>query len=292
MRSKKLLTIVTGIITIVSFPLLFVISHGTVAYDIDLAFFGSAVLSFIMSFSEYLVARREAMEDFFKEFLKLKNEILKYPPIKISMPLNMFQKILLEEWNNEDFYIPGIKRDTKARDEYKRWRLNGGHSHSSIDKDVDVEIAKQVTLAKQTAKDYDRVINTEAFQSAWGRIDFFDRPYQKHVYEKLYKPLIDVVGEFDSNRIYLHYFSTGETKNLPVAFKYCVDDSVQIYRRKETDESDRFFVQCEENLSPQLDAPLLEFWIKMYHPSKQQIDDEKKNYSGKSHSIWSAEIGK
>ena len=249
-------------------PLLFVITQDTVAYDIDLAFFGSAVLGCIMSYSEYLIARREAMEDFFKELLKIKNEILKYPPIKISMPLDIFKRILLEEWKNSAFYIPGSKIDIKARDELKKWTLNGGRSYDSIDNDVDKEIGKQIALAKQTVKEYDHAIDTEKFQSAWGRIDFFDKSYQKNVYEKLYKPLIDIVDKIDSKRIHLHYFNTGETTNLPVVFKCCVDDSEQIYRRKEKEETDRFLIQCEEKLTPQLDAPLLEFWIKMYHPSK------------------------
>ncbi|WP_135358334.1 hypothetical protein [Lactimicrobium massiliense] len=75
------------------------------------------------------------------------------------------------------------------------------------------------------------------------------------------------MDEIDSKRIHLFYFNTGEAQNLPVAFKSCVDDSEQIYIRKETDKSDGFLIQCEEKLTPQLDEPLLEFWIKMYHPS-------------------------
>lgn len=120
MRSKKLLTIVTGMITLISLPILLVIRRGTVLYDIDLAFFGSAVLSCIMAYSEYLVARREAMEDFFSEFLKMRKELLKFPPIMIDMPLEMFQSILKDERRNEAICVLEMKNETQASDELKK----------------------------------------------------------------------------------------------------------------------------------------------------------------------------
>ena len=292
MRSKKLLTIVTGIITLVSFPLLFVILRGTVFYDIDLAIFGSATLGCIMAYSEYLVARREAMDEFFREFLKLRNELLKFPPIKVDFPLELFQKVLLEEWENEVSYALETKKETKAVDELIQWKLGSFQSNVSIEKDIKNQINKEIDLAKQTIHDYDRVISTETFKSSWERIDFFKKSYQRRVYEKLYKPLINIVNILEKRRIHLHFFNTGEARNLPVAFKYCIEDSNEIYTRSENDSQEKFLAQCEEKLSSQFDEELFDFWKKTYHPSKLQCEDEKRYISGKSHAIWSMEIWK
>ena len=107
---------------------------ANVLYDIDLAIFGCAALSCIMAYSEYLVARREAMDEFFKEFLKLGNDLLKFPPIKVDLPLELFQKILSEEWKNEVSYVLGTEKETKAVDEFKQWQLDSLRSNDSIDK--------------------------------------------------------------------------------------------------------------------------------------------------------------
>lgn len=100
------------------------------------------------------------------------------------------------------------------------------------------------------------------------------------------------MDSIEYNRIHLHFFNTGEAKNLPVAFQCCIDDSNKIYIRTEDDSKEKFLVQCEEILSSQFDAELFDFWKKTYHPSKQQCEDEKKNYSGKNHVVWSAIINK
>jgi hypothetical protein len=156
-----------------------------------------------------------------------------------------------------------------------------------LDENDDDLFSKQIDLAKKAIQDYDRVIDTEAFNSAWGRIDFFNRSYQKRVYEKLYKPLIDIINSIERMRIHLHFFNTGESKNLPVAFQSCVDDSNKIYIRTEEDSKEKFVAQCEEKLSSLFDAELFDFWKKTYNPSRQQCKDEEKNYSSKSHIVWS-----
>lgn len=71
MRSNKLLTIWAGLIAAVSLVAMITVQQGTKVYDISLGIFCSALLSCFMSYAQYLVSKREVMENFYIEFLKL-----------------------------------------------------------------------------------------------------------------------------------------------------------------------------------------------------------------------------
>lgn len=93
------------------------------------------------------------------------------------------------------------------------------------------------------------------------------------------------MNTFERRRIHLHFFNTGEDRNLPVAFKYCIEDSNEIYTRIEDDSQEKFLAQCEEKLSSQFDEEPFDFWKNTYHPSKLQCEDEENNIIRKSHSV-------
>ena len=61
MAAKKWLTIITLIVTVLSFlGIIFSRNSSKLCYDLLLAMFGSALLGLIMSVTEYFVERRKA----------------------------------------------------------------------------------------------------------------------------------------------------------------------------------------------------------------------------------------
>lgn len=66
MRGKKWMTIITFLFAVIALIIAVVIGKGCacIAYDVTMAIFGSALLGFIMSLTEYFVERRSAMEWF------------------------------------------------------------------------------------------------------------------------------------------------------------------------------------------------------------------------------------
>ena len=69
MRGKKWLTIITFGCTVIALIIAFAVGKdsGCITYDIAMAVFGSALLGFIMSLTEYFVEKRNAMECFWQE---------------------------------------------------------------------------------------------------------------------------------------------------------------------------------------------------------------------------------
>ena len=124
MQSKKLLTIVTGMIGIVSFVLVLILPQASKTYDLILALFGSAALGCFMSLAEYYVARREAMEDFYNEVIKLWQQLWDLPTVDINIPMNLFKKVLLENWNNESARLLGLPEKTEAREKLRDWYMS------------------------------------------------------------------------------------------------------------------------------------------------------------------------
>lgn len=102
MRGKKNLTIITFLCTASALlcAILTAKETGSIVYDIALAIFGSSLLGFVMSLTEYFVERRSAMECFWQEARKVLSKFRKVKYIDIDAPVDLLHACFLEEWNN------------------------------------------------------------------------------------------------------------------------------------------------------------------------------------------------
>lgn len=296
MRSKRLLTIVTGLITVGSFLCIMLMDKGTCekCYDLVLALFGSAALGCIMSYSEYLVVKKEAMEDFYCEFRKLLTALLQLPVIGITIPMDLFQSILLEDWNNDiskRYHHSNVQKKQLASCKFSKWRCGNQivQKQSSVETDRQI-IRCNVSEAKRDIEKYDDVlsnISIEELDIAFGRLNFFNRKYRKRVYKELYKPLKDLLYKTLGYKTNLHMFSTGSSRNIPVAFQYCLKISDNLYSRTEEDVTNEFKVTVDEKLTKQYNKSLCDFYSRIYHPIKNHMKDEMERKEDNKNVAWS-----
>lgn len=101
-ESKKWLTIITLIITVLSLFLAIIIGKDSncITYDISMAVFGGAALGFIMSLTEYYVERRKAMEEFWLQASKVLNELKKIKYLDVDAPVNLIVDAIREDSSN------------------------------------------------------------------------------------------------------------------------------------------------------------------------------------------------
>ena len=94
MRAKKWLTIITCVCSFLSLIIALIIgkSSNAIAYDIALAVFGSALLGFIMSLTEYFTERRNAMERFWDLARRALNQLRKIEYIEYSIHERMSEE--------------------------------------------------------------------------------------------------------------------------------------------------------------------------------------------------------
>lgn len=275
MQSKKLLTIVTGMIGIVSFVLVLILPQASKTYDLILALFGSAALGCFMSLAEYYVARREAMEDFYNEVIKLWQQLWDLPTVDINIPMNLFKKVLLENWNNESARLLGLPEKTEAREKLRDW-YNVSKDGKFDDESLDNLINKNIKIARNAIESYDIHISTENIQRVYGRLCFFSKKFQNWVFTTIYKPLTDRVDEINKKTRNLHDLYMGDNRNEPVAFKEVMEISDSIYTRKENDLKLDFRVLIDDKIYPLLNEPMIKLWENIYFPSKQELENEKK----------------
>ena len=110
MKAKKWLTIITFICSAIS-ALIGVYTHfkcnGGIVYDFAMAIFGSALLGFIMSITEYFPERKKTMENFWTETYKVIDAMQKLKYVDIDEPKDIVLAALHEEQNNEYIYSLG-----------------------------------------------------------------------------------------------------------------------------------------------------------------------------------------
>lgn len=111
MKVKKLLTIITLVITVLSLVITFVIGKNSncIIYDISMAIFSGAALSFIVSLTEYYVEKRKAMEEFWLQAIKILNKLKKIKYLDVDAPINLIVDAIQEEDSNALY-----KKDRKS----------------------------------------------------------------------------------------------------------------------------------------------------------------------------------
>lgn len=118
MSGKKWLTIITFVCTVIALIVAFLVGKdsGCIAYDIVMAVFGSALLGFIMSLTEYFVEKRRAMECFWQEARDALIKLRKVKYIDITAPVELVHACFQEEWSNgfRKIIDPTAKDDAKT----------------------------------------------------------------------------------------------------------------------------------------------------------------------------------
>lgn len=131
MKAKKWLTIITLVVTLVAMIVALYAKYKKcdLAYDFSMAIFGSALLGFIMSLTEYFTERRKAMEDFLRASYKVYSKLRKIKYIDTDEPRDLIIDCIAEEQRN-DLYCGlegetakamGMIVDHTKRDEYIAW---------------------------------------------------------------------------------------------------------------------------------------------------------------------------
>lgn len=274
MRSKKWLTIVTGLISITSLItiVLYPCASGKL-YDIIQAFFGGAALGFIMSFTEYFPTRRAAMERFWDEGFQCLRIITKVKPIALSEPPELlidairekrYANIHGEAFNNLCHYIEQknlISRDENTSDDMYEAMLE---SYSE----------DKINTAEEQFKDHIESLRlllslpVHELDTAYGDLDFF---FNKKVREELaYKNILlyvrnlkNAVAEQD-----FHFKLLDENKGN---FAICCMKALQLDKLIFKTESDSSCVyKIYNDAADQLEQSLEDFRVRIYRGAKAE----------------------
>lgn len=232
MRGKKWLTIIIFACTLISLVVAFMIGKNAncIGYDIAMAVFGSALLGFIMSLTEYIVERRNAMECFWQEARNVLVKLRKVKYINIDDPLDLIHACFQEERSNEFRKILDPTAKDDAKDALISWFEENIPMSWSEDDDISAKLDKMYESQMQHYQDeYMKCIDSyiEASQidlrllgNAYGNLDFLmcNKCIRGKVYSDIYEKIRSI-----HNQLLLESYHFSLLKNEKGNFPVCAE---------------------------------------------------------------------
>lgn len=211
MKAKKWLTIITFICSIIS-ALVGVYTYfkgGGIIYDFAMAIFGSALLGFIMSLTEYFPERKKSMENFWTETYKVIDAMQKLKYVDIDEPKDIVLQALHEEQNNEYIYSLGedeakslqLSPSHSAKEKMKQWMIENSYLKHLDKKAAEHKAEERYThkieeYKKQLQECIDSYLAFSKFDlsnlsTAYGSLDFIfaNSSIRCHVYTRIYEKI-------------------------------------------------------------------------------------------------------
>ena len=205
MKAKKWLTFITfgcSILALASSCLVGKAS-GSIAYDIAMAVFGSALLGFIMSLIEYLVERKHSMEVFWDEGRKALTALRKYHYIDIDPPVEMVLSCFQEEWSNGFRHVFDPTPTDDAKDALIGWYEENVPMAWTENDDISAELDKYYeTQMEAYRREFTKSIESSVavanldlgqLGNAYGSLDFMfgNSSVRKDAYSKVYNKIVE-----------------------------------------------------------------------------------------------------
>lgn len=231
MRKAKSLSLITGSVAIISFisTIAFYFLNIGLLYDLSLALFGSALLSFFMSISEYITVRREAREAFYIAASDVRNKLSSIKPVVLKEPKELLFDALSEYITNKHFdeaeesekcFLP--PKSNSAETEYLKWHLSSDEVDIPLTDELKENFHKQFEkIMQQRIKTFEQafqmymdlsILDHTELDDAFSNLCFLRNNEEKltFIYDMIYKKLIDSLGEIAKQSYHFRLYLDGQ----------------------------------------------------------------------------------
>lgn len=291
MRAKKWLTFATIICTIASIVLMiaFQCNDIKIGYDISLALFGSAFLGFIMSLIEYFSERKSSMEKFWIEARKVLVQFRNAKPIVMNEPEELILNSLAEEINNREIEkygeevanSLGLKKESKAKDEYIAWMES--HEVINFTENDDIsrildEIYVQRLEERRTyfSSIIDNYIDLSSISlsdldSAYGSLDFMfgNKKIRRIAYEEVFNKVREIRNSIYSEVYHFNLWKEGKGNFVICAMK-ALEISKALFESKISESGALKQEYIYQRAFDEIEESLEDFRIKIYWSQKKE----------------------
>lgn len=282
MKVKKLLTIITLVIMVLSLVITFVIGKNSncIIYDISMAIFSGAALSFIVSLTEYYVEKRKAMEEFWLQAIKILNKLKKIKYLDVDAPINLIVDAIQEEDSNalyKKFHLlSGDKKASfKAKEKLISWYKENMSFPFDENTDVNIELTK---LYDSNMDDYKKVflkcmdsyqeasmVELENLDNAYANLDFIiaNKCIRQKSYELIYNKLRKIVYQFRDEAYHFNLLKNGKG-NFPVCILKLSELNQEYFLSKKKNLEESTTILIFQNIFDNINASLENFRCLIY----------------------------
>lgn len=281
MKSKKRLTYITLIVSVLSLIVAFCVGKkaNSIYYDIALAFLGSAALGFIMSITEYYVEKRKSMEEFWIQATKLLKELSTIEYLDIDAPIDLIINCLNEEGNNEynKFNIKSF--DTKdsqtQKDKLIKWFKennftiidNEVNSNDWWDKYYSSKMNEYRVIFDTQMDKYRKLtlLDTGLLDNAYGNLDFMfvTKCLRNKLCFDIYQNIRDIIFEINSQVYHFNLLKSGDGNYAVCVLKLKELNNLFFDVKKEID-NNATYIKIYKKEIDDLEEKLEKFRCKIY----------------------------
>jgi hypothetical protein len=225
MKAKKWLSRITILITVLAVVGLTLFSKGSLLwYSISLAIFGSALLGFIMSLTEYFAEKRKAMEAFWQEAVRTSNTLSNLKYCLLDVPVELVRDCVAEEFINKNFAVYQEEfKETDAKNAFIDYHKDCIPAKSGDDSDrnkaitdwydcIISEYKKQLSEYMDNYIRIDDTLDLGELGNSFGNLDFLfaNHTIRESAYDSIYDELRKVQCELRRKAYHFRLFKNGE----------------------------------------------------------------------------------
>jgi len=236
MKAKKWLTIITLWISLILLPcivMLFFYGDATseLIYNLMLAAFGSSLMGFIMSMTEYFTEKRKAMESFLGVALKYMDECKTVQHFSTAEPIKYIKECIREEDQNEWAKILSIEMKNDAKNGLISYFEENGQIHASNQDEYENmcegmykhKLEEYMRLFEICMKTYIEFSNTDfnTLSSAYGNLDFIfgNKRLKLRIYNEIYDEARKNFHDVSIAVFHFKIYFNSKKGNAPVNFE-------------------------------------------------------------------------
>lgn len=295
MSAKKWLTILTLVTTILAVIFAVGFNHHQIkmGYDVALATFGSALLGFIMSLTEYFVERKKSMERFWQEAVSVLVKLRKVRPVDFSEPQDIILDCFSEEQSNDRILAwgknvsseMGLEEKHEARDNFIDW-LETNELMCFTETDDCDSILKEIYeerlkgLKRQFEKSFSLFteiasVNLSSLDNAYGYLDFLfsNKTLRADAYNKIYLPMREIRNRILAETYHFQLYAEG-SGNFSVCARKLLDLESLIFEKR-TNSHEGFTYECiYQTAFDNIDDALEDFRVKIYRKAKKETQEK------------------
>lgn len=280
MKAKKWLIIITMIISFVSVVCAYWycnVMRDDFFMNCSFAIMGSAILSGIMSLTEYFVTRKQCLEQYYLAAYTILKQIEKAKYFFADEPIELLEQYFLEKQNNESRSVFGMDISTTAKDSLltymtDRWKqtvdIPEPEFTAYAEDQFNNRMAQYFEDACKTMDSYVRIaeIDLSPLENAYGNLDFLfaNSSMRKKIYEQIHLRLRDYKHNVAEQVFHFKLFLSGESENFAVLMGK-IDELQQMYfSRNEKCEGDFCIITIYGKYADSMDESIEKLRCKIY----------------------------
>lgn len=244
MKAKKWLVIITGIISFLSLVCAYVfcdIVPSEFLKNFSFAILGSALLGMIMSLTEYYVARKQALLQYYLCAIDILKEIKKAKYFFMQEPLDLIQAYFLEKQDNQFKLISNKLEEKQARNKLlaymsEKWKRTVDIPEPEFSEYAEAQFVDRVEQyeinSTKTMELYVTIskMDLRPLENAYGELDFFfmNKTMRRRIFRDIHSQLREYKQEIVRKAYHFQLYFTSESDNLAVLLSM-IDEIQQKY---------------------------------------------------------------